>query len=70
MAKFNNPFSQPREYPFINTSNFTITHNLGFKPMVYCIVDGRQAFCEVVHTDQNELVITFQNSLSGVIFLR
>lgn len=70
MAKIFNPVSRPTEYSFTNTNNFTITHNLGYKPMVYCVVNGEMAFCNVTHNSIDQLVVTFQNSISGTIFLR
>lgn len=70
MAKITNSVSFPQEYLFYNTSSLTINHNLGYKPMVYCVVGGIMAFCDVYHTDNNQCVISFQNSISGVIYLR
>jgi len=70
MAKIYNPNSFPTTFNFANQSNITITHNLGYKPMVYLVVNGQMAFCDVVHNSINELEVTFQNSISGTIFLR
>lgn len=70
MAKIYNPVAYPKEFNFVNLNNMTITHNLGYKPMVYLVVNGQMAFCNVTHNSINELIVTFQNSISGTIFLR
>lgn len=70
MAKIYNPVSFPNTFNFTNQTNMTITHNLGYKPMVYLVVNGQMAFCDVTHNSIDELVVTFQNSISGTIFLR
>jgi hypothetical protein len=70
MAKFFNPVSFPTTFNFTNQNNMTITHNLGYQPMVYLVVNGQMAFCNVTHNSINELVVTFQNEISGTIFLR
>jgi hypothetical protein len=61
---------RPKEYLFLNVKEITITHNLGYKPMVYCIINGEMALCDVTHTDNNELVATFQNATTGSLVLR
>ena len=70
MAKFFNPVSFPTTFNFTNQTNITITHNLGYKPMVYLVVDGKMSFCDVTHNSIDELQVTFQNSISGTILLR
>lgn len=70
MAKIYNPISRPQIINFSNTNNLTITHNLGYRPIVYCVVNNEMAYCDVTHNSKNELVVSFQNSISGTLFLR
>jgi hypothetical protein len=62
---------EPETYPFSNVQQVIITHNKGFKPFVYVITDaGEVGFCQITHTSDNQLTLSFQNSLSGVAFVR
>jgi hypothetical protein len=70
MAKFYNQVSFPTTFNFTNQSSLTITHNLGYQPMVYLVVNGKMSFCDVTHNSINEIEVTFQNSISGTILLR
>jgi hypothetical protein len=61
----------PEEYPFTNTNTVIINHNLGYKPWVYIVLsDNIQSLSTVTHTNKNSLTVTFQNSLSGTVYLR
>mgnify|MGYP001398021027 CR=1 FL=1 len=60
----------PQEHSFSNVSIVVITHNLGYKPLVYVVVDGELSFCQVDYNDENQVTLTFQNSLSGVAYIR
>jgi|TARA_B100001250_G_C19399324_1_gene614045 hypothetical protein len=62
---------EPETYPFSNVQQVIITHNKGFKPFVYVITDaGEVGFCQITHNSDNQLTLSFQNSLSGVAFVR
>ena len=62
---------EPETYPFSNVQQVIITHNKGFKPFVYVITDaGEVGFCQITHTSDNQLTLSFQNSLTGVAFVR
>jgi len=61
----------PEVYNFSNSQTVEINHNLGYKPWVYIILsDDVQSLGKVVHTNDNTLTVTFQNSQSGSIYLR
>ena len=61
----------PQEHSFSNTSSVTISHNLGYKPIVYVVTSsGEFAFCQITYNGDNEVTLTFQNSLSGVAYIR
>ncbi len=69
MFVFNN--SVPDEFNFTDTQTVEITHNKGFKPFVYIVLaDNIQALSTVTHTNNNSLIVTFQNSQTGTIYLR
>lgn len=61
---------RPRSFMFINSDSVTITHNLGYIPMVQIIVNGALVSGDVTHNSTNELVVTFVNAISGSIYLR
>lgn len=60
----------PQEYTFSNVSIVVITHNLGYNPLVYVVVDNELCFCQVDFNDVNQVTLTFQNSLTGVAYIR
>lgn len=63
--------NRPQIHSFTNTASITITHNLGYLPMVQVILeDGSVAHAQVSHASTSEVVITFQISLTGNIILR
>tara|TARA_R110002096_G_scaffold197464_1_gene380809 strand:- start:287 stop:499 length:213 start_codon:yes stop_codon:yes gene_type:complete len=70
MASVVIPRPRPVSYPFINITSIVITHNLGYFPLVYCIVNGELIMCEVAHTSNSELIVSFALAISGFIFLR
>lgn len=72
MALYFAPGGQrPQLHEFTNSTQIMINHNLGYKPMVQIILtDGTIAEGEVTHTSVNQVVISFQISLSGEIILR
>ena len=62
---------EPDQFAFSTVQTVIITHNKGFKPFVYVITDsGDVGFCQITHDSDNQLTISFQNSLSGVAFVR
>jgi hypothetical protein len=62
---------EPDTFPFSNVRTVIITHNKGFKPFVYVITDaGEVGFCQITHDSDNQLTLSFQNSLSGVAYVR
>ena len=62
--------SGPQEHSFSNVSIVVITHNLGYHPIVYVVVDNELCFCQVDFNDVNQLTLTFQNSLTGTAYIR
>jgi len=72
MALYFAPSSaRPQVHSFTSSTQVMINHNLGYKPMVQIILsDGTIAAGEVTHSTLNQVVITFQISLSGEIILR
>ena len=61
----------PQIYSFSNSTEVTIVHNLGYRPLVYVVDgDGHQCWVQVVHNSNMELVLTFQNSLTAIAYLR
>ena len=72
MAIYSSPGSaKPEVYSFSNSTQVTITHNLGYKPMIEIILsDGSIAEGQVTHQSLNQVVISFQISLSGEVLLR
>lgn len=63
--------SRPQVHSFTNSNQIVINHNLGYKPMIQIIlVDGTIAEGQVTHNSSNQVLITFQISLSGEIILR
>ena len=62
--------SRPQVHIFTNANAVTITHNLGYKPMVQVLVNGELALATVTHISSDEVRISFQNSISGEIILR
>ena len=60
----------PQEHSFSNVSIVVITHNLGYKPLVYVVVDNELCFCQVDYNDENQVTLTFQNSLTGTAYIR
>ncbi len=53
-----------------NATQWSIVHNLGYRPAVYTqdyarnVIEG-----EVLHTDINSLVVNFNNEISGYAYL-
>lgn len=62
--------SRPKEFPFINSTTVTITHNLNYIPNVQVLVNGAVVSAEVTHTDSTELVVTFANATTGTVVIR
>lgn len=61
---------KPLEFPFMNTSQITIPHNLGYRPQVWIIIGGETVYGNITHTNENEIVVSFQNAKTGTIYLR
>lgn len=61
---------RPRSYIFVNSNSITITHNLGYIPLVQIIVNGALVMGDVSHTSTDQLIVTFVNAISGTIYLR
>tara|TARA_R100001079_G_scaffold81263_1_gene44829 strand:- start:319 stop:531 length:213 start_codon:yes stop_codon:yes gene_type:complete len=63
--------SGPQEHNFTNTNQVVINHNLGYKPLVYVVTnEGELSFCQVDYNSDNQVTLTFQNSLTGVAYIR
>ncbi len=63
--------SAPLEVDFSNVSIVVITHNLGYKPFIYIITDdNEQSFCDINYDNDNQVTLTFQNSLTGTAYIR
>ena len=62
--------SRPKEYPFSNVAQVTITHNLNYIPNVQVLINGNVVHAEVTHTNSNELVVSFVNAATGIIVIR
>lgn len=55
------------ESSFINQSKWIINHNLGYNPIVQCIVDGALAFPEIQFVSSLQAIATFINPTSGSV---
>lgn len=62
--------NRPLEFPFLNTSQITIPHNLGYRPQVWIIIGGETVYGDISHTDENQIVVSFLNAKTGTIYLR
>jgi hypothetical protein len=62
--------SRPKEYPFVNSTSVTITHNLGYIPNVQVLVNGELVMADIQHTSINEIVVTFVNATTGSVYIR
>jgi hypothetical protein len=62
--------SRPKEYPFVNSTQVTITHNLNYIPNVQVLVNGYVVSADIRHTSSNEVVVTFVNATTGSVVLR
>ena len=61
----------PLIFDFTNTTQVTIDHNLGYKPFVYVVTsEGLMSFATITYTDDNQIVISFQNSQTGKAYIR
>ncbi len=70
MAGFRFGNSQPIVVDFTSSSEVTVDHNLGYYPVVWVMVDGYMHFGTVQYTTINQVVVTFQLSISGSVHLR
>lgn len=61
---------RPLEFPFINVAEITVPHNLGYRPQVWIIVGNEVVYGDIIHTDENQLIVSFLNAKTGTIFLR
>ena len=62
--------SRPVEYTFVNSTEVTITHNLGFIPNVQVLIDNQVVIADVEHVSVNQLVVTFANATTGTVIIR
>lgn len=70
MAGFRFGNSQPVAVQFTNSSEVTVTHNLGYLPVVWVVVNNRMHFAEVQYTSINQIVCTFQKTITGTVYVR
>jgi hypothetical protein len=70
MAGFKFGNSPPLVVDFTSSSEVTVDHNLGYYPVVWVMVDGHMHFGTVQYTTINQVVVTFQLSISGSVHLR
>ena len=60
----------PQVYNFINQSNLTIQHGIGYKPQVYIIdASGNVINASVTHLSNSRITIHFVVALSGSVYL-
>ena len=53
-----------------NSTTWNITHNLGFRPAVTVIDYGQNNVeCDIAHTNENSLILTFSEAISGYAYL-
>jgi hypothetical protein len=62
--------SRPREHTFVNSTQVTINHGLGYIPNVQVLVDGNVVIADVEHVSDEQLVVTFANATTGSIIIR
>lgn len=55
------------EFIFESQSEVTIEHNFGKYPSITILVNNEVVEGKIVHTDKNNLVVTFNQPLSGII---
>jgi len=70
MARFAFGGSSVQTHPFTNSTEVTITHGLGHKPLIYVVSsDGKMCWADVTYT-ATQVVVRFQNSTTGTIMVR
>tara|TARA_R100001163_G_C5031992_1_gene171971 strand:+ start:276 stop:485 length:210 start_codon:yes stop_codon:yes gene_type:complete len=69
MARFAFGGASAQTHTFTNSTEVSITHGLGHKPLVSVIVDNKMCWADVTY-DDTQVVIRFQNSTTGIIVLR
>tara|TARA_Y100001937_G_scaffold53416_1_gene73674 strand:+ start:1519 stop:1731 length:213 start_codon:yes stop_codon:yes gene_type:complete len=62
--------SRPKEHTFVNSTQVTINHNLGYIPNVQVLINNELVMADVEHVSVNQLVVTFANATTGSVFIR
>jgi hypothetical protein len=53
-----------------NSNSWVVNHNLGFRPNVIVIDYGQNNVeCDIAHTNENSLTLTFSEAISGYAYL-
>lgn len=60
----------PNRHDFNNTSNISVTHGLGYTPMVWIVIDGVEVYGEVHYNNLLTFTVIFETSETGVIYYR